>query len=314
MNGSNESCVDNLTYTQHEVLAGVMISASAFATAACLAAIALIIIIRIYRVFLIRLVLYFMIIMLAEATLITARGVLYKSDGSTVNIKVSSYILTTIEWMRTLATVWITTYLFLLVVFKVQLNKIQQEIAGLLSVVLIPLSFTWTQYSFGFAPKYMWTCFFSSVPRKTLIIFLIYRLPLLFLTFACFSAVSLMAGVLCKRWRANHYRYELQRQHWSVLREVLPFIVYPAISCVCFTTDCLLHLYYILAYHEDATMSFWLVLLHDIPYDDLLLPLVLIFNPNTYRLLKRVRSRNQQMNNVTSRNETELLFSQSTKK
>ena len=282
----NDSCVDNVT---HKLLVDASISVSALATVACLAAIVLIVFIGIYRVFLIRLVLYFILLLLVNAVTHILLNTLPFLERA-----ITEYVIITVQWMQVFATVWITTYLFLLIMFKVQLNKAYQEVAGLLLVVLTPLTFTWSIYPL--------ICARANKCVPCLVIRFL-------LTLGCFSAVSLMAGVLCKRWRANHYRYELQRQHWSVLREALPFIVYPAISCVALAIDCTIHIHYIVRGYSKS--SYAIKVYHSLPLEELVLPLVLILNPNTYHLLRRVRrmkGRDQKEDKTDEKRE--LLFSQ----
>ena len=294
----NISCDNNYTDTQYQILIGVVTSVSALAIIACLAAIVLIVVTRIYKVFLIRLVLYFILILTAKAAANLPPYYWPYQEN------ISGYFILTTQWMQVLATVWITMYLFLLVMFKLQLNKAYQETVGVGCVVLIPLLFTWATLEL---PD--WSC---TTPEKARNRFLAFKLPMLLLMLGCFSAVSLMAGVLCKRWRANHYRYELQRQHWSVLREALPFIVYPAISCAALIIDGLIHIHYILVLKGVVKGQFAIGVYHSMPLEELVLPLVLILNPNTYRLLRKVGTLKRKGTDRKSNEITELISSQKT--
>ena len=240
---SNASSVDCFTVGDAKTTIAVFSVFGTIATLFYVAAILLIIKSRAHRQFVHRLSLYLAFGgLLRAATLwLTVAPVNIKlPDNDSVSLRdgwdglcVFSAVLTQYSvFFQTLIVVWICMYVFVAVVFQKQLQRLRHEIAGIITVLLVPLMFTWEPFisnSYGLSGTRCWikdsTC--NSYDRRSLIYRLVVHIvPHLLLTL--FGLALLLAAVLSLARKACARTPKLLgHQYWLAMKGILPLMLYP---------------------------------------------------------------------------------------
>ena len=204
-----------------------------------------------------------------------------------------AYIYQTLWFVQVLTIAWICIYVFVLTVFKVALKERRHHVAGICSILLLPLLISWVPFAYrryGFSPK-SYVCWIIDACTDTepmtghLMQLFVSALPAAVILAVGFGLLFTVAMIFCKSLSQRYLRH----QHWSALREVLPLLTYAMVNCVVTVLGCCLHVYMM----RDMNLKLQpaeIGLISSCLFQSttILLPLSLFFHPS---YLKKVKSK-----------------------
>ena len=136
-----------------------------------------------------------------------------------------------------LIVVWISLYIFVLVLFQKQLGNSKREIFGILVIVFAPLIFTWEPFigkAYGLRGVTCWIAencqneSSQSEDSNLLFIVALSLAPHIVLRLVSLAMILVAVIALCR----NARRGLLKHKHWLAIREILPLIMYPSLYAV----------------------------------------------------------------------------------
>ena len=157
-----------------------------------------------------------------------------------------AYIYQTLWFVQVLTIAWICIYVFALTAFKVALKERRHHVAGICSILFLPLLISWVPFAnarYGFSPK-SYVCWIIDACTDTkpmkghLMQLFVSALPAAVILAVGFGLLFSVAIIFCRRVSQRYLRH----QHWSALREVLPLLTYAMVNCVVTVLGCCLHL------------------------------------------------------------------------
>ena len=219
--------------------------AAVIGSASSLAAVMIIIALRVYSSYAYRITLYLAIVSLLDRILLGLEVLPANVDGPdnvTVDVKngwedacktigcIDQYF----SLCKPLAVLWLCLYVFVLAAFRVQLQLIRHEVAGLLSVFVIPLFIVWIPFlhnGYGLTGTWCWikdSCNGTHLQNSG------FKLgvadgPVLLAHVTSLGLIAIIITVFCKGSLQTSY---LQRCNQTVLKKLLPLLLYPALYSI----------------------------------------------------------------------------------
>ena len=269
-NGFNETinCSEALGPDKMKTLISVNFAFSAIGSVSCVVAILLILLAKVHSSsFVYRLMIY-----LAFSTLLLEVSIGFQSVpissvvfGNESGVRMFAgpvskgwggfctgiaYIYQTLWFVQVLTIAWICIYVFVLTVFEIALKELRHHVAGICSILLLPLLISWVPFAYrryGFSPKshVCWiidACTDTEPMTGHLMQLFVSALPAAIILAIGFGLLFTVAIIFCRRVSQRYLRH----QHWSALREVLPLLTYAMVNCVVTVLGCCLHVYMML--------------------------------------------------------------------
>lgn len=299
---SGESECEYLTVGEAKKLITIAYVLAVIASIACIVTILIILILKAYRQYTHRLALYLACISLLLAMIQGLEVVPVDTGGaenSTISLKngwdgaciafgfmVQYAILST-----NLAIAWVCFYIFMLAVFKIQLNQVKHEVIGLVTISFLPALLSWEPFvgnEYGLTG--IW-CWIKSSCNGTDHLGVAYQNGLTLGPVALMSIFSLLSVLMvvvmfCKR--ALTHAGHLQYQHWIAMKELLPLLIYPTLFSLASIVDLVQKIYFATAgkkKHPSLAVTSDITLFQALIIS---LPLSLLLQPH---ILSRLRCR-----------------------
>ena len=168
-----------------------------------------------------------------------------KPDSSPVSVRAgwwgvcqfAGFMLQYVVFVQAFTIVWTCLYVFILVIYQKQYNHFKHEVAGVTTIILAPLLFTWEPFvtnSYGLLGTRCWivddNCD-SGYDRLLAYQLTINIVPILLLSIVSVVLVVLAVLSLAKQ---KFIRKDLTLQHWQAIKELLPLTIYPLVYILIF--------------------------------------------------------------------------------
>ena len=136
---------------------------------------------------------------------------------------------------ESLIRVWICAYVFVFAFFRLHLNLVKHEIAGLLTVLILPAFTTWIPFignSYGLAGTNCWVKTRCNGRHVDAFVYLIFIEDTMYNVFLLISSV-MVAAVIVLFCRGACKQGTLQVCHRTAVKAILPLLLYPIVElCV----------------------------------------------------------------------------------
>jgi len=298
VNSSNGSC-QNLTVDEAKQMITPQAAVAGIESTACILTILLILALGAYRKYVHRLTLYLAIVNLALSASV-GLGILTvdteKEGNTTVSVKdgwndvciALAYIVQFSSSGCTFVMSWVCLYVFVLAVFNVQLNKHSHELCGvLITAFIFPALFSWELFigqNYGLSAVFCWIKTSCGSSSNLGVAFLLgFNGFQALMGLLSLLSIFVVAAMFCRR--ALNHSTNLQHQHWKVLKEVLPLLIYPTLFSLVSVAGIVQTVYYVI---EGGDHSFLGQL---ITFPVLMIALLLSFllHPHILSQLRRCR-------------------------
>ena len=220
---------------------------------ACVLTIVLIAATKTYRVQIHRLRLYLAIACLLFAVSLGFEAIpveLRKPGGNAISVRQGwggacaaiGFFAQYFAYSKSLAIVWVSFFMFVVAIFKFNLNKPHYEISGVLSVFLLPAVITWiplVDNTYGLTGTWCWirsTCN-ASFPLGTPFQLGVSLAPVTLLHVISLAFIAPVILVFCKGTLTSRSGKHQRRQNFNALRETAPLLVYPALYSLLVVAD-----------------------------------------------------------------------------
>ena len=305
MDSNSTDCYFMNTTSQLIVNLSVYGASTFIGAVSFLSSIVLILVAKGYKEFIYRLVLYMAVDGLIACPVRISYS--FERDYNVVNeiFFTTDVIVIYLIYVYSFLLCWLGLYLFSLAVFKVQLKKTKHETIGLVTVLVIPLTFLWvfpwmTKNSAFCEDTYSFKLVaFQNIPNFSSVI----------LTTIFIGAVLI---ILCKN-AVNRVENTLQQQHRKAVREIVPFVIFVIAHqiAVFITTGALAFQLYVAMFKKNDKAPFFVWELFDLwPIAVISLPILLLSQPRIRHRIKWTCRRSPNVQ-VTTDNERATIIHQS---
>lgn len=147
-------------------------------------------------------------------------------------------------YSKTLAIVWVSFYIFAVAILKKELHKPSREIAGVLTVFLLPALITWVPLvgnTYGLTGTWCWirsTCN-ASYPLGTPFQLGLSLVPAALLHMVSLTFIVPVILLFCKRAVTTANGRHKRQQNFEALKETAPLLVYPTLYSLLVMADTL---------------------------------------------------------------------------
>lgn len=292
-------------FTEQQLATNTAISAvlQSTATLSCLCVIVFILCTRLYQKFSYRLIIY---LMLADAlfslTAMLQRAPITYIDDQGVAVKVGwegacsalAYIYQMMESAKLTIITWIVLYLFVIAVWKIQLNSPRHEVVGLVITLAVPLFKDWLPFCWNmYGLTGMW-CWIRIVddnchPQYGLAIGLMFAVEYVpVLLISVFTAVTFVT-ILVRLYK-DSAKAEISWRgvsDTSALKAGLPLIAFPILYMLIFLFRIGHRVYFTVVVEQPTTpfTTFWMMNTIAVGLAALIVPTTFACHPNTFKKL-----------------------------
>ena len=259
-------------------IATVRLGTALFGILLCIVAAIVIAFFKLYRKFTHRLYLYLTLsnILYSATFIIQYLAVDYEEKiVFHVPCMMAGFLMQLTGWVVLLFTTIITIHLSCLIIAHKNFNSKKVEVFYVLFGVGFPIIFCWIPFiheTYGLAGDWCWIRWANYVGANSTTVaircplhlegviesIILWNAPMIILVVVSFSAAITMIAVLIRRSRIHSTYSDMQQKHIAVLRETLPFLIYPFFFYLICILEVINHIYYAVHFH-DPSFGLWVV-------------------------------------------------------
>lgn len=259
-------------------IAKVRLGTALFGALLCVLAAMVIMFCKLYRRFTHRLYLYLTIAnILYSATFILQYFAVNYEQKIVFHIPcmMAGFLMQYTGWVVLNFTAVITVHLSCLIIAHKNFNSKKVEVFYVLFGFCLPILFCWIPFinsTYGLAGDWCWIRWANYINADSTTAsvrcplhlegviesIILWNAPMIILVVVSFIAAIVMIALLIKRSRMYTTYSDMQKRHKAVLKEALPFLIYPIafyLICVLEITN---HIYYAVHFH-DPSFGLWVV-------------------------------------------------------